>query len=329
VDGYLALQRAAELAVNGRFASCPRTAPPPLLGLDLSTVELFLEVVQYRIAFWCSGSRKQKTVQIRMTLCSRVFPPLRGGRLRHSILGEFRMDVGKLLFVAVFLTCATLAAPPAHSQTTATNCIASQQSAVRCFVANAVATDLTKPRYGMTLAEFQSYGYAVAEILQTHQTYVVLVGVSSAVADAMPPTNADGSANQTAQDNAVTQTVAAANSFGFTAPPTGTSLIDLEHFSLDITSAMNDNNRVLELLTPGISLRIIDSYVVTATTNGQVNWSEVNSSLSTAIGNFVSSGLIKIPPGMALEKVTSFANSLAQVIYNYKIATHRTFLSPN
>jgi hypothetical protein len=181
----------------------------------------------------------------------------------------------------------------------------------------------------MTLAEFQSYGYAVAEILQTHQTYVVLVGVSSAIADAMPPTNADGSANQTAQDNAVTQAVAAANSLGFTAPPAGTSLTDLEHFSLDITSAMNDNNRVLELLTPGISLRIIDSYVVTATANGQVNWSEVNSSLSSAIGNFVSAGLIKIPPGMTLTNVTSFDNSLAQVIHSYKVATNRTALSPN
>ena len=238
------------------------------------------------------------------------------------------MNGGKLFLVVVFLVCAALAAAPAHSQTAATNCTASQQSAVRCFVANAVATDLTKPRYGMTLAEFQSYGYAVAEILQTHQTYVVLVGVSSAVADAMPPTNADGSPNQTAQDNAVTQAVAAANGLGFTAPRRHI-LIDLEHFSLDITTAMNDNNRVLELLTPGISLRVIDSYVVTATTNGQVNWSEVDSSLSAAIGNFVSSGLIRIPPGMTLAKVTSFASSLAQVIYNYKVATHRTALGPN
>ena len=156
----------------------------------------------------------------------------------------------------------------------------------------------------MTLAEFQSYGYAVAEILQTHQTYVVLVGVSSAIADAMPPTNADGSANQTAQDNAVTQAVAAANSLGFTAPP--------------LSTLSFGEGRLKNLL-----------YVVTATTNGQVNWSEVNSSLSSAIGNFVSAGLIKIPPGMTLTNVTSFANSLAQVIHSYKVATNRTALSPN
>ena len=49
--------------------------------------------------------------------------------------------------------------------------------------------------------------------------------------------------------------------------------------------AMNNNNGALELLTPGISLRIIDSYVITATSNGQVNWSEVDANLSTALPN--------------------------------------------
>jgi hypothetical protein len=38
---------------------------------------------------------------------------------------------------------------------------------------------------------------------------------------------------------------------------------------------------------------------------------------------------MKIPPSMSLNGVTSFANSLAQVIYNYKVATHRTALSAN
>ena len=51
---------------------------------------------------------------------------------------------------------------------------------------------------------------------------------------------------------------------------------------------MNDNNSVLELLTPGISLRIIDSYLITATTSTWVNWTEVNASLTAAINNFVS-----------------------------------------
>jgi hypothetical protein len=234
------------------------------------------------------------------------------------------MNVGKLFLVVVLLIGAALTARPALSQT---NCTASQQAAVQCFVANAVATDLTKPRYGMTLAQFESYGVAVSHILQTHHTYLVLVGVSSAVADAMPPTNADGSSNQTAQENAVTQAVAAANKLGLASLPTGTTLSDLEHFSLDITSAMNDNNGVLELLTPGISLRIIDSYIITATTNGSVNWSEVNSKLSAAVSSYIGSGLMKVPTGMSTAQVTSFANGLAKVIYNYKVATHRTALS--
>ena len=239
------------------------------------------------------------------------------------------MNVCKSLFVGVVMCGSALAAPRAHSQAASTSCTASQQAAVECFVANAVATSLTKPRYGMTLEAFKNYGVAVSQILRTHHTYIVLVGISSAVADAMPPTNADGTSNQTAQDNAVTQAVAAANDLNFTTLPGGTSLLDLEHFSLDVTSAMNDNNSVLELLTPGISLRIIDSYLVTATTNGSVNWTEVNTSLSTAINNFVSSGMVKVPPGMTLTNVTSFAYSLAQVIYNYKVATHRTALSAN
>ena len=44
-------------------------------------------------------------------------------------------------------------------------------------------------------------------------------------------------------------------------------MTDLEHFSMDVTRAMNGSNGVLELLTPGISLRIIDSYIVTATSS--------------------------------------------------------------
>jgi hypothetical protein len=236
------------------------------------------------------------------------------------------MNICKSLFVGVFLLGLALAAPLAHSQT---NCTASQQAAVKCFVANAVATNLTKPRQGMTLPQFESYGFAVTQILQTHSTYLVLVGLSSAVADAMPPLNADGTANEAAQNNAIIQAVSAANHSGLTPPPAGVTLLDLQHFSLDIAGAMNDNQGALELLTPGISLRIIDSYIVTATTNGQVSWSEVNASLSTAVAKFVSSGLMKVPAGMTLAQVTSFTDSLAQIIQTYKVATNRKALSAN
>ena len=190
------------------------------------------------------------------------------------------MNVCKSLFVGLFLLGATLAAPRACSQTTPTNCTASQQAAVECFVANAVATNLAQPRQGTTLPQFEADGFAVSKILQTHSTYLVLVGLSSAVADAMPPVNADGSANQVAQNNAILQAVSAASHNGLTPLPTGVSLLDLQHFALDVAGAMNDSQGALELLTPGISLRIIDSYVITGTTNGQVSWSQVNASLS-------------------------------------------------
>jgi hypothetical protein len=239
------------------------------------------------------------------------------------------MNICKSLFVGVFLLGAAFAASRAHGQTKPTNCTASQQAAVECFVANAVTTNLAEPRHGMTLAQFESYGFAVSRILQTHSTYLVLVGLSSAVADAMPPVNADGTANPTAQTNAIMQAVSAASSNGITFPPSGVSLLDLQHFALDVAGAMNDNQGALELLTPGISLRIIDSYLITATANGKVSWTDVDAKLSTAVSNFISSGLIKIPPGMTRTQVSSFANSLAQAIYNYKVATHRTALSAN
>jgi hypothetical protein len=277
----------------------------------------------------CDGGKKLKSDSFPNRNGLTRIPPSTRTLCGISPMGDYRMNFWRLLFVVVFLIGATFAVPSAHSQAAGNNCTASQQSAVRCFVANAVATDLTTPRYGMTLAQFQSYGYAVAQILQTRQTYVVLVGVSSAVADAMPPTNADGTPNQTAQNNAIAQAVTAATTAGFTAAPQGTSLTDLEHFSMDVTGAMNNTNGLLELLTPGISLRIIDSYVVTATANGTTNWTEVNSSLSAAITSFINAGLMKVPPGMTLTQVTSFANSLAKVISTYKVATHRTALSAN
>lgn len=182
---------------------------------------------------------------------ARAYSPLDAPSTRGTLhLGDHRMNVCKPLLVGLFLFCVVFVAPPAHSQTASTSCTVSQQAAVECFVANAVATNLTKPRYGMTLAEFESYGFAVSQILQTHRTYLVVVGLSSAIADAMPPTNADGTRNQTAQDDAIMQAITAASHYGFAYPPAGTSLLDLEHFSMDIADAMNNNNGALELLTP-------------------------------------------------------------------------------
>lgn len=228
-----------------------------------------------------------------------------------------------VLSVCAAISAAMALARPAAGQT---NCTASANAAVECFVANAVTTKLTKPRYGMSLAQFKTYGVAVSQILQTHHTYLVLTGLASAIADAMPPTNADGSANQSAQDIAVSQIVDAATTAKFAPAPSGANVQDLQWFTLDLVTAMNDNDGVMQMLTPGVGLRVIDSYVVTATSGGNVNWAQADSKIDIAINNLITSGLLKVPAGMTVIEVKSFANSIARAIYAYKVATSRTAL---
>jgi len=233
------------------------------------------------------------------------------------------MRLSKLYFVGV---CGMIGVAVAHPAAAQTNCTASANAAVECFVANAVATKMTKPRYGMNLAQFKNYGVAVSQILQTHHTYLVLTGLASAIADAMPPTNANGSANQSAQDIAVPQIVDAATTAKFTPAPAGVSSQDLQWFTLDLVGAMNDNDGVMQMLTPGVGLRVIDSYVVTATSHGSVNWTQADASIGTAINNLIASGLLKVPAGMTTTELKTFANSVAKAIYAYKVATNRTAL---
>lgn len=239
-----------------------------------------------------------------------------------------RVLVPKVALLVFVLAAAAASPRRARAQTTTPpNCTASSDAAVQCFVANAVATGLTQPRYGMTLAQFQDYGVAVTKILHTDQTYLVLVGLSSAIADALPPTNADGSFNTSAQDTAIAQIVAAAATNGFVWPPSGTDLQDLQWFTQDLVNAMNANQQVLQILTPGVTLRIIDSYIITGTgSDGTVNWPQVNASLATLVANFISSGLVHLTPSLTTAQITSFVTALAQTISTYKVSTNRTSL---
>ncbi|MGH9682187.1 MAG: hypothetical protein ACRD4S_01035 [Candidatus Acidiferrales bacterium] len=233
------------------------------------------------------------------------------------------MSFRKPMLLAVCLAFAAAGAEPALAQS---NCTASQAAAIQCFVSNAVATHMTALRYGMSLSQFQTYGVAVSLILQTQHSYVVLAGLSSAIADAMPPTNADGSANLAEQDIAVSQIISAAVADNFATPPPTTSLQDVQWFVLDLVSSMNDNGGYISLLTPGVALRLIDSYVVTATSNGSVNWTQVDSSLATTVKNLIATGLIKVPSSMTSTQITAFVESLAHTIYGYKVATGRKTL---
>jgi hypothetical protein len=232
------------------------------------------------------------------------------------------MGVKRSVLLGVCLGAAACAAPAMNAQ----NCTASKQAAIECFVANAVTTKITEPRYGMTLPEFKAYGVAVSEILQSNHTYIVLIGISSAIADAMPPKNLGASTNQSAQNLAVAQIVNAVIAGGFAPLPSGVTAQQLQWFTLDLVNAMNDNGGMMQMLTPGVGLRIIDSYVVTGTSNGSVNWPLVDASLTSAVQSFISSGLMRIPAGHTPAQVETFVSLVAQAIYAYKVSTNRATL---
>ena len=213
-----------------------------------------------------------------------------------------RIEIRILLCAGLCSIVAALAAAPAHAQV---NCTASQSAAIQCFVANAVTTDLTQPRYGMTLAQFEAYGVAVNQILQSDHTHLVLLGTASAIADAMPPTNADGSSNAAAQQTAVTSIVSAEVVKGLASQPTGVSLAQMHFFTLDVVNAMNKTSGYMQLLTPGVGLRVIDSYIVTSTSKGTVDWNGLNASLSTFVNTLITAGLIKIPAGVTTVEVVA------------------------
>lgn len=230
------------------------------------------------------------------------------------------MGIRKTMCVGMCLAVAAAAAPPARAQ----GCRSSEDAAVRCFVDNAVQTNLTTLRYGMTITQFKAYGVAVSKILQTQQTYLATVGIASAVADAMPPTNSDSSANLPAQQTAVNAIVDAEVTSDLVVIPTEANTQQLKYFSLDLVSAMNDNSGML--LCPGTVLRLVDSFVIGATANGAVNWSQADANLSAAVDNLTNAKLLKLPPSITSAQFKQFVNSLAQIIYNYKVATGRSTL---
>src|SRR6202522_1566711 len=212
------------------------------------------------------------------------------------------------------------AAPPLRAQG---SCASAPDAAVECFVGNAVRSNLVTMQFGMTMSQFKAYGVSVSKIVQQHPTALAVVVLASAVADALPPTNADGSANAAAQTAAVNSIVQAAISDDIITVPAETNAQDLKWFSLDLVNAMNTNNGIL--LSPGTMLRVIDSYVITAT-SGTVNWTQANSGIATMITNFASAGLLKLPTTITTAQAIQFAQSLAQITYAYRTATARASL---
>jgi hypothetical protein len=208
--------------------------------------------------------------------------------------------------------------------TYAQGCASGQDAAVECFVGNAVRTNLVTIQSGMTMAQFKQYGVSVSKIVQAQPTSLAVVGLASAVADALPPTNADGTANLAAQSAAMNSIVDAGIANSFLSLPSETSSQDLKWFSLDLVRVMNVNNGIL--LSPGTMLRAIDSYVVTSTTNGTVSWTEANSGIATMMSSLAGAGLLKLPAAITPAEATQFAQALAQITYTYRTATGRSSL---
>jgi hypothetical protein len=219
-----------------------------------------------------------------------------------------------------------LMAAPARSAMNGQQCTRSQDQAVECFVSNAVSTSLTAPRYGMTMSQFQSYGVAVSKIMQSGQTYLVLISTASAISDALPASNANGGSNVAAQDLAVEQIVQAELANGIVSLPAETTSQQLQYFALDLVTLMNSSSGMVQFMAPGTMLRIVDSYVVTGTVSGVPNWTTIDGSLSTALTSMITAGTMKLPTGVTTIQLTGFLDSTAQAIYSYKQSTGRTSL---
>jgi len=231
------------------------------------------------------------------------------------------MILKNIALAGVCLLVVSAAAPPLRAQG---GCASAPDEAVQCFVGNAVRSNLVTLQYGMTMAEFKAYGVSVSKIVQEQPTALAVVGLASAVADALPPTNANGSANVAAQTAAIDSIIDAGIADNILILPAETTAQDLKWFSLDLVNAMNGNNGIL--LSPGTMLRVIDSYVLTATTSGTVNWTQANTGIATVITNFASAGLLKLPATITTAQAIQFGQALAQITYTYKTATGRATL---
>jgi hypothetical protein len=204
-------------------------------------------------------------------------------------------------------------------------CGSSQSVAVKCYVQNAVNSGTVAVPAGMTLAQYQAYGVAVLRVLQSGHTYFIVLGAATAISDAMPPTNSDGSANQPAQDAAVNAIIDSALSNGLITLPNGVTEAQVQEFARDCTDKMDTNDG--PSFAPGSVLRLIDSYLVTYTdSSGNVNWVSVSTALMTAVTNLAATGMIKVPSGMNVSQVTQFAVGVAQAIETYKTTTSKKTL---
>jgi hypothetical protein len=207
----------------------------------------------------------------------------------------------------------------------ADQCTSSQDAAVQCFAKNALSTSLLVVPPGMSTATYRSFVVAVSHTLQDPTTTVFLLGMAGAVADALPPSNADGSANQAAQDAAMNAIVDAGLKDGMFVLPAETTSDNLKLMARYIAGAMGQNSGVT--VSPGTVFRILNSYIVAATSStGTVDWLQATTNISKMVDGLISAGLLKLPAGISAGNVKQFAVDVASAIYQYTQATQKSTL---
>jgi hypothetical protein len=232
----------------------------------------------------------------------------------------------KPLFVLILGIASLFTTTPASAQT---QCTTSQDAAVQCFVKNAVSARLASLPSGMSMAQYEAYGVAVSKTLQSPTVLMFLAGMTSAVSDALPSKDANGSANEAAQITAINAVVAAGLKDALFTLPAGVSLTQLQQVAQNMTAMAGENTGLL--ISPGALLRTLDSYLVSATSSASgaaasVNWLQVTNGLSTLVDNLVSTGLMKLPSGVASSDVKQFALDVCTAIEQYKLATQKAHL---
>jgi hypothetical protein len=232
--------------------------------------------------------------------------------------------INRILVISVFVgTIALLFSAPSRAQQRQ-QCSGSQDQAVDCFVSNGVTTGLLAVPSGMSLSQYKSYGVAVSKVMQSPSAAVFLLGMAGAAADAIPPTNADGSSNQAAQDTLVNAIITAGLNDNIITLPSETTATQFQQIARSLTQGMTGNPGVT--ISPGGFLRGLDGYTIAATSGGTINWLAVTSSISGLVNMLQTTGLIKLPPGTTLANVQQFALDTASAIVVYKTATNKAHL---
>jgi hypothetical protein len=222
------------------------------------------------------------------------------------------------VFVGVF---GLLISQPGSAQ----SCTGNQDAAVNCFVNDGVLSGLLAIPKGMSLTQYQSYGVSISKVLQSPSATVFLLGMAWAIGDAIPALNADGTANQPAQDAFVNAIITAGMKDGIILLPAETTSAQLQQFARDLTAGMTTNGGVT--ISPGAFLRVLDGYILAATMRtGTVNWAQVTTNITSLVNGLQTAGLIKLPGSITIANVQQLALDTANAIEIYKIATGRTHL---